>query len=72
MRPKQWDRGFNAGYLCALSTLVRNHGLGVEIEEALAALGPVNWRTVEPYDLEALEPARRELERKRKMREAQP
>lgn len=56
---------FQNGYLCALSCIVKGHGNGIEVREALSALGPVNWSKVEPYDREVLAEVRREVKRGR-------
>lgn len=54
---------FQRGYICAVSCIVRSHGVGVEAEEALRALGPFNWDEMEPYDQMILEPLREQVTR---------
>ena len=41
---------FQRGYICALSCIVRGHGTGTEVREALQALGQIDWRRIDAYD----------------------
>ena len=41
---------FERGYICAVANLVKAHDAIVEAKELLNALGPIDWRQVEPYE----------------------
>ncbi len=41
---------FERGYICALAGIVRGHGTGTEVREALQALDQIDWRRIDAYD----------------------
>jgi hypothetical protein len=46
---------FEQGYVCAVATLLRQHGASVYAKEMLRCIGKWDWSRIDPYDLEALE-----------------
>ena len=61
---------FQQGYICALACIAKGHGESSELEEALRALGPVDWDMIESYDKEALQETIKRV--RRKQRKQQP
>ena len=61
---------FQQGYICALACIAKGHGESTELEEALRALGPVDWNRIEAYDKEALQETIKRV--KRKQRQVKP
>lgn len=62
---------FVEGYACALSCIVKGHGVDTAVVEALVAMGLTAIRKlreagVDDYDIEILRPAVKEAGRKRK------
>lgn len=62
---------FHQGYMCALATIVRSHGLDTEIRDALGCnfltIAQMKNAEVDEYDIEVLKPYVKEILRKQKI-----
>lgn len=61
---------FNRGYMCALASIVKAHGLGTEIRDALGCnfltVAQMRKAGVDEYDIEALRPIVNEILKRNK------
>lgn len=48
---------FCKGYICAVSTLLRQHGKDTYAKDLLGCIGLVDWRKIPEYDREPLRKA---------------
>ena len=46
---------FEQGYICAVATLLRQHGETVYAKDLLACMCNVDWSKIDKYDIEALD-----------------
>lgn len=46
---------FEQGYVCAVATMLRQHGETVYARDLLQCIEPVNWKKIPPCDREIIE-----------------
>lgn len=57
-RETEFNKGFDAGYICAVATLVKlNGGSSTDSEELLRCNRPKSWKHIEKYDIDTLRAA---------------